>query len=313
LKNDITVNILGSCVSRNIFNEKIGKKYTVKGYIQNQYPLLLSQKCDKKYCINDFDIKIANNMFTHNFNRRMLKSTLNGNAEDLLLSNKGNWMIIDTHYLYCPLAIVKYPEGKRLIFQSRFAPFVKKMVSSNAKYKDCKAELVDASVNILHYINEFAEFIRNNWGNKVIIIINSPPAPYQLRDCKVVHDYYKYGYESQNGKLAEELTNSLDCYYIDMPFAPIKTGNVEVHYVKLIRQYLKEMVDCITDFDEDKEKNYKLILKSNKIRAKYSTMIGEIINDAYLPLYEIRRKLMDSLERNGNCESTLNIFNKLIS
>jgi hypothetical protein len=106
-----TVNIIGCCLSRNIFNVNSGKKYKVEGYIQGLNPFLLFNETPHKYHIDDADASLLKHPdLDHPYNVRMLKTLLNGGAWKQLIERKGDWIILDTYYAYACFAIIHYSD-----------------------------------------------------------------------------------------------------------------------------------------------------------------------------------------------------------
>lgn len=96
----IFASFIGSCFYHDIFNLNIGKKYVNNSYVKKYNPFLILQTLEPKYHFIDQDISLLNSTFAIIFNRRLILFSVNRNAKKLLLSKKGNWIIINIYYLY---------------------------------------------------------------------------------------------------------------------------------------------------------------------------------------------------------------------
>ena len=276
IKNKTTVNIVGSCVSREIFNRKKGNEYDVKAYIHRNSIFTFFFNVHPDYKINEPEVSKVS---PHGFARRMMCTTLNSDGPEQLLARKGEWIVIDTYYSSQLCAVLGYPEGNNRILQydTCFAHCVNETLKNNIKFKNCSFEPVDASVNMTYYIEEVARFLKKNWGNK-IILINLPLAFIELnedgilqRDATIQMDW-----QQRSNKMVELLINRIDCQYITIPAVAVRDywlnrDHINVHYVAEIYDFLKESVDSIINGDF---LDYRI---HNKIIAKYDLIIGNIL------------------------------------
>jgi len=241
--------IFGSCASRNIFNIKKGVNYSIVKYIQRQNLLLAFQENSFPEVTDEslppFISKLGKPdriTFSHNFNLRMLKTLLNNNSTDALLEPKGEWILIDTWFLQSSLLyrIHNNTTNSTRLLQSGFARVASKYYTLN-NYEVTEHE---ANVNITYYVDQLCNFLRDNWGNK-IIVFNSQPAlssvsggtnaDYNryLEKCTIC-DYFCY-----------QIRKKIDCFYIETPKFPLTIDANAVHYSNHVNKYLKKCIDAI--------------------------------------------------------------------
>jgi hypothetical protein len=237
-----TVNVLGCCLSRDIFNVDLGEKYKVEGYVFGINPFMIFNESPSEYHVDDTDIAILD--IPHPFRERVLKQMLNGGASEYLIKRKGDWIIIDTHYAYGKLCTLTYPDGQQLLFQGNHL-YLGTIISTNDKFKECSFQHIDGTINLSYYINELANFLRTNWGDK-IILIDGMESGYRYDENELITqtDVQNHS-KSHSNRMAELLVDQLGCNYIKMPFIPIKYDDIGVHYILEVRMYLKETVDAI--------------------------------------------------------------------
>lgn len=164
-KDKTTVNIIGCCVSRNIFNVEKGKKYDVRAYIFRNSLSTLLYDVDDRYRIEQSELP---DLAGHNFEKRMICTAINADAKEQLSNRKGDWIVIDTCYSNGPCAIIKYPEGNERLIQTNpsIREFAKNIFVTNKKFKQCQLKPIDANVNMAHYAGQIAEYLKNNWEKK---------------------------------------------------------------------------------------------------------------------------------------------------
>jgi TPR repeat protein len=242
-----TVNVLGSCASRNIFNVDSGRKYKVEGYVFGINPFLIFNESPPEYHIDDTDLASHGGEFiNHPFNVRILKRLFNGGAWEGLTERKGDWIILDTHYAYAYLIILYYPDGRELLFQG-LVGFIESVAAASKNLKNCFTERIDGFLNFSYYADKLADFLRTNWGDRIIVIDSVESGYYVEDDGSIFPIEYSDYSGSHSGRMAELLVQRLECSLIRMPFVPITEDENSVHYISEIRTYLKEKVDAIID------------------------------------------------------------------
>ncbi len=307
----VTLNIIGCCLSREAVNQEVGPAYKVEAYIQNIHPYLIFQRCPDGYQIDDSVIGVWSPSFEHNFNRRMMRLLMNGGADDQLLARKGEWLIIDTHYSYVNggaaeesvirrgsrvllnprcyddpvLMSATFPgEDERRYYQSHFSKYIFEIRRNSEKYRDVKIEPLKACLNVGFYEKAFADFVKRNWGKKVIVI-DSRSSIYKYQGGAVVptKEFSCY-YEAYSGRLIQSLVENLDCYYIDNPLTCIASdSDSEVHYLAEIRRYLKESIDNVI---LNHRSPSQMRREQYRITSRYMVQVGSIILGDVLPVKE---------------------------
>ena len=277
MKENLTVNILGCCVSREIFNKKFGRSYSVEGFVQRNLIFDIFDTVDEKYHITDEEA--ARHLISSNFNRRSLSTLMNGSAREKLLSRKGEWIIIDTFYCGAPCALIRYPDKKRIV-QSEFTHNIKKIFQENERFKDCALEFVEACEYFERSLKDVVDFLKENWGRN-IILVDCPRTPWYLtRNGELKNNNVSHIDSISNAThMCEILLKNLDCYFIKLP--SMVPGDVHrgyyassVHYASEAIDYLKETVDIITDENlSDKEKHRR----TDIVLLKYERIFQQII------------------------------------
>jgi TPR repeat protein len=290
-----TVNVLGSCFSRDIFNANFGKKYKVEGYVHGINPLLIFEKTPPEYHICDADLAIIEDSFLdHAFNVRMMKMHMNGGAWEQLITRKGDWIILDTYYAYNDLFVLRYSNGQELLFQGHRPDLIKKIIATNDKFKNCSIKRIDGSLNFSYYVEQLADFLRENWGDK-IILINSIESGYCANDDRsLTHRTIPYEcWESHSNYMAKLLIEKLKCDYIQMPFVPITVDKVGVHYIYEIHMYLKETVDAIINGHKTDGTQYEI---NEKYKRKIDAIVAGKTTASNVIIKEIALILTNNVE-----------------
>ena len=247
-EDSVSINILGCCVSRDIFNLKCGINYTVKGYVQRNCPLDIFDEIANSYKISDLDVE---DIVEHNFNKRSLCTLFNGTGSKKLLENKGKWIIIDSFYSGCGCFELTFPDRSCKYIQTDWGTVLKKLVTKLDN--GIKCNFIDGNENFLLKIDKFTNFIKNNWGNNVILLDLPRTNQYLATNGTVQIKSTSY-IESINAadELCKLLLERLDCHYVRMPHPlygdSYNSYDVQaVHYIKEAYQYLKEAVDIIVN------------------------------------------------------------------
>lgn len=281
IKKRTTISILGSCVSRDIFNLDYSDSYKVTSYVQHHHPALLLQKNIGLTQITDEDIQefsktnISESMYEllkHDFNKRMFKSLVNNNGKELLLKNKGEWIILDTFYSFPSkmLEITNSTQQKYYIQDNLFYSNISKMAILNNKFKNYSVRIIDACPNIEILLDELCKFLKDTWGNK-IIVINTKPCKEQLSMVTGIKKIqYDASEESHSNKLFHALIQRLHCHSIEIPDYPMSRDGYSVHYIGEVMGYLKRSIDSIiieekTDYHQIYAYNIDQIKKGNRI------------------------------------------------
>ena len=256
----ITINIIGACVSRNIFNSKIGLPYDVKKYSFNCHPLLMFQQRLSSLTIDDDQIeKLPNPEFTHKFPRTMMKKVIQGGLDKDLLNDKGEWIVVDTHYSIYNATKVTAGEIS-FIEQSNYAEYIKQFVKNN-NYK-VTVEKFNKSIDVENYLPDFIEYMKN-WEGKIILLISKPSRHYisNKKIYEVNSDVY-YQDLISNYTFGKIISENIDCHILDIPFDPISADKRSyVHYTQTTFNYLKQRIDLIVTNKDTSENITRLNLK----------------------------------------------------
>ena len=171
----ITINSLGYCLSREIFNVEHRTKFTVTGTVCGQTPLLAFQDFESEFILDKSDTeKIISNLgdgldeislkkcLYHNFNRRTLTQMLNGTGYKSILDRKGDFLVTDGYCFFFDIHELTYPSGHKVYLRSDLSFNIVSVVKYCEKYSSCFIKKYDASVNDRAYLGKFKEFINSN-------------------------------------------------------------------------------------------------------------------------------------------------------
>lgn len=283
-KNPITFNVLGACVSRNIFNVQLGNNYKVQGYVFLHNPLLIFQIPKHKVILSDDELNVPCTELVHPFYRQMFKSMIQGNAKNLLLERKGDWIILDTFYEHFPVIEIKFPNDEIIYQETTHLNYFEEIRkrSSDSLFKNSKISIYDARINIHYYIDELANFLDTNWHGH-IILLNPVPAQYSEASKLLVptgwSDFVKRYPDdaiSCNNEFIKELRKRIDCFYIDIPFPIALSDNIaSVHYEDIYKEYQKKRLDNIIN----NYSNPGLMMKNrDNLDIEYYEKINEYFN-----------------------------------
>ncbi len=238
----ITVNIFGSCVSREPFN-----------YMPVRYGLDLREyvyKVGQLFAepVEDWpELTEAEVSFEHDFIKRNVCTLLNGTAKQRLLANKGDWIIVDDYYFSYELFEVAYEgEGgcKSRIIQAPTGKTTEEIgrILSGEKYKGYSLRKLDACPNYTLLVPRLATFLRDNWGDRIIIVDagfaqRMSPASCSESDIRIDYSFPYYS------KIATKLLlDCLDCHYIPLQSELFSRDGHPVHYGYEVYEYMAAMI-----------------------------------------------------------------------
>ena len=284
--NAISVSILGSCVSRDLFHLDFEKKYQVTSYVQHHSPLLLLQSGVEPINIDDNDVlefshtPLSDSMvelLSHNFNIRMFKSLINNHGKELLLKNKGDWIILDTFYSFpSKMLMISDSNGKKYYVQDNvFYANIAKMAAINRKFDGYDVKVIDGCPNSSTLIGPLCDFLKENWGDK-IIVINTRPCKQQFSMVSGFKDMvYDASEEGHSNKLYKDLVEKLGCYSIEIPDIPLSRDGYVVHYIAEVMYYIKESVDeIISKKHRDAKRRYLYNVQCVKEGSRIDSFVG---------------------------------------
>ena len=306
----VTFNVLGACVSRNIFNENIGIEYKVKGYVFNHNPYLIFSKANQKISVTDEELlNLHAEPFNHSFPRSMIRLLLNGGAYQNLIENKGDWIIVDTHYADEKIYKITYPDGSFRFLQSNYDFHLKKLqsASNDLILKNCKIETMDASINFNFYADKLADFLKENWGDKIIIFNSDISCVEESIKGFVPRSNVNHS-QSARYAMAKAIMDRIDCYYVEIPFPRFAADESStVHYGKPIFEYLKLRIDNIVENHENPNLMNKV---HDRLDLKYGLEIYEIITESQVYMIDTRKRIENIIRsKNGDFQAAIYLCN----
>lgn len=244
-----TVNVFGSCISRNPFNyTDDGHPCKVEEYIHKSSPLFISR------CFDDQILTEKEVSLEHDFIKRSVCTMFNGTAKNRLLSRKGKWIVLDNFYFDKPLYEIRKDNGRRTIrrvFQfpiEVYGEFVR-IVETNRKYSGYKVTELEASPNYTKLVPELAEFLNENWKDR-IIIIDSQRATKLLtsgEDAELTDIDVPCSRVFMKNYATNLLIRHTGAYYIPLPSENYSSDGTMVHYPPSTYRYLLEEITSILE------------------------------------------------------------------
>lgn len=251
----ISINVLGCCMSRDIFNIGSPIEYSIKAFVQRQNPFLMFQKpvaytsrdqFDKYYedmKEHRLDCPLTNRMY-HDFNRRSMLTLINGSGPSRLLDNKGDWIVLDTHYAQSPeMWYLRSDNGCRM-FQSSYSCYLDTVVDLIPHYKDSILDRVQANVNMTLMADTLCEFLKDNWQDR-IILLNSRPADLRSTDAGDVPMNVDPSFRSSSEHMCKVVSDRIPVHILSYPdVLKCRDGNF-VHYTEDILRWFRNRIDSI--------------------------------------------------------------------
>ena len=246
VKKPILVDIFGSCLSRFIFNyaEELDESlYVVNEYVFHANPLDIN---------GDVDNPAVSKLLNENiYEERNLKIQIDGKVREKYMESKSEWVIIDFYTLYA-----------EHIFKSDKRNYIIGNELGNRIFPDGKTRSIYKSYqydDILEGIKEFAKFIVERYGEKIILISSRNSETYRKNDKLV--------------------------YFDDLE--EIKTINV---FLDKIENFFVKMTDCyyikINQFFSPDDKQISVLTPYHYERELYLTeykLIRQICEGSFLP------------------------------
>ncbi len=241
----VSVNIIGSCVSRESFNHMPWfYNVNLKEYIHKISPLFIDSAEDWP-TLNESEVELA-----HNFIKRCTCTLFNGTAQQRLLNNKGDWIVIDDFYFIASLFELSRNENgvnKQRIFQipHEMHNEVRRVVCQNEKYDGYSIRMLDATPNYTLLIPKLATFLKKNWG-KNIIVVDAEQARNFITDVPWEKNLEIDQSSVYLRKLAtKKLLDCLDCFYIPLQSELTSRDGVSVHYGLETYEYIAKTIGDI--------------------------------------------------------------------
>lgn len=274
-----SINIFGSCVSREPFNHAGPHVYNLKEYVHKVSPLFIHKTGENQW-ITESEVDLP-----HNFVKRSICTLLNGTARERLLGNKGEWIIVDTFYFISELFEITTRDESGAVIDRYILQLphecideVTRIVNSNEKYRGSSIRRIDASPNYSKIVPEFADFLKN-WNSNVIVISASNEYYQQTGEGFVVNANIIEKNRKQFIAL-EHLIKSIDCWVIPVPLNTYSIDDSPVHYDVEVEKYVEQMIHSIVSGALD----WKKMTKSWAALQRYSygVMASEFTSTAQL-------------------------------
>ena len=332
----VSFNVLGSCVSRDILSSPKGPKYEVRGYVKCVNPLLIGQRRPESVGeLGDGDIeRLSDPRLRHGFYARTAKLLFNGGGDSYLEDNRGDWIIVDSFYMYHYFSVLTSGSGEKEFFQSDFNDVIESIVSSNDRFGDCRFERCIASLNPDMFIDGLCGFLKKNWGDRVIVLGLRPCAFSQGNNGHFApvpnNDFYRWGVLkaddisfrdirenlcglTESNHFCSLMLEKLGCHMMDVPFAAVARDGAAVHYIPKIIDYLKERVDLIVSGSDTPENIALLTMRYESdleemffsghahiqdLKADYRKMMAD---SDYAGAVSVCRELVDLGDAEGYC------------
>ena len=248
----ISVNILGCCMSRDVFNIRTDVQYKIRAFVQRQNPFLIFQHTN--ISVNDEQFEdyyemmkekhpecpLTNRMY-HKFNRRSMRTLINGNARSRLLDNKGDWIVLDTHYAQSP-DIWRLSDNR--LFQASYACYLDTVTELIPQYAGMNVERLHANVNMTLMADELSFFLDKHWHNK-IILIDSRPSEYRIHNGVETPIVTDISFRDSSKKMCDLLAERIPVHIIGLPEHLISRDGNLVHYTQDILEFIRHRIDEI--------------------------------------------------------------------
>lgn len=251
-RSPVSINILGCCMSRDVFNIKTDVEYSIKAFVQRQNPFLIFQHTNininseefEKYYLDMLethpDCPLTNRMY-HKFNRRSMRTLINGNACSRLLDNKGDWIVIDTHYAQSSDAW-RLSDGRW--FQASYSCYIDTITELVPKYTDMYIEKFHANINMTMMADSLSQFLRQHWDNR-IILINSRPAEYRIHNGNILPLKTDEYFKTSSKHMCKIIMDRIPVHLIKLPERLISRDGNLVHYTSDTLAYIRSEIDSV--------------------------------------------------------------------
>ena len=207
--NEVSVDIWGSCVSRETANRN-PELISVNKYIFKQPPLLAFE-ANIPYAVPESALSFCGNAWR----RRTVKEAFNHEGITTLNGSTSKWLIVDFYDLICNMMLFRDGLFEVDDFVTRTA-FFKEIA------KDCKKTYLFHEKDTAFCdkaLKKFAEFVKKRYGSNVILIKLCLKDKYITLDNEIagLHDdgtfAEKSGFLERYEKMFADLT---DCYIVDV-------------------------------------------------------------------------------------------------
>lgn len=284
-----TVTILGSCCSRDSFNENIliNSPIKVKTYIQKNTLFTIFEK--------SIDIDYEKIIAENNFLKRCTKYDFSKETVSILKNNLTDYIIIDFADLRYSLIYITKDNFKTIITQTPYTKntldnCIDDLFSYSISYSN---DIYWFSINeIKNHVKRFGNFIKNLYSPKQIILLNVINCIYYIDNDKIFHNFdtqeksirENYLFRLVGKLFSEEFNNNIRIINIPEDITANKNhrlGLSPLHYEDSCYEYIancfyKIIMENATQKEIDKlYENYYDKLKIEKRKVKIRTSIAK--------------------------------------
>ena len=206
VKKPMLVDIFGSCLSRFIFNyaEEIEDSvYIVNEYVFHANPLEINSDSDDN---RSYSAQLNENIYAE----RNLKIQIDGRIREKYMRSNSEWIVIDFYVLYAD-HIFKSSKRNYIIGKE-----LGNKIFPNGKMESiCKSYKYD---DIVNGIRQFAEFVVERYGTKIILISAKNSELYRSNG-RLIPFENKEDIRNINiflDKIEKDFVSMTDCFYINI-------------------------------------------------------------------------------------------------
>lgn len=206
------ISIIGTCCSREIFNNSILQSiFDIDLYVFKNNPFSF---CDSPESGLNLPKEIINKLPAEEFIKRNIEYDINKSAIKELLSKNSEYVIVDLYSFCDPIYKVSYNDKATFISTNNFDYYNKLLIETcnkNGLTITCdKIQLSDIDQNIvIGGIIKFAHFLNEHYNNIIINNIKPTHQYFDLDNNIKPFDYKKFDYNKKNIDIVEHYTNIL--------------------------------------------------------------------------------------------------------
>ena len=256
----IAVDVVGSCVSRFIFNFN-EKDFAVNNYAFHYMPIMSDKKVS--YPKNLFNVD--------NWEHRMMKLQAECGLHHFVNKNKADWVVVDLFPLIELTAFML--EGKPIGSAGHFGS--KHKLEEVVVYESFSEDV------IIKELKKYSELLKSLYGEKIILVASQRKI-FKVDDSEMVVSYTNSDINSLRNeiirKFEKEFLKFTNCYYIDIvsqffaddrSFVSLSPAHYEddcyIEEAKIIKKIIEEKPSqkVFTEYDVDTRINRIVRFKKN--------------------------------------------------
>ncbi len=246
-------------MSRDVFNIDSHVEYVIKAFVQRQNPFLMFQKPARivdRDAFEDYyesmrdrypDCPLTNRMY-HRFNRRSMLTLINGSGPSRLLDNKGDWIVLDTHYVQSSDMWLLRSDKEDRMFQASYSCYLDTVIDLIPEYADCELKRVFANANMTLMTDRLCRFLDEHWHNHVILI-NSRPAEMRDTGDGLVPVHSDPSFRMASEHMCRLISERIPVHMIEPPRDLTSRDGNPVHYTRDMLGWIRQRVDEIVITD----------------------------------------------------------------